>query len=127
MRVAAQVQAEMAVVLGRVFGLRLRAQHDLVDEELVLGALHASQDAVEQRRLQRPLRRQLDADRGQHLAQRPHLLERGLVMDAVDQRRACLLQRLGGRDVGEDHELLDQPMRVEPLAAPAPGRPCRRA
>ena len=25
------------------------------------------------------------------------------------------LQRLGGGDVGEDHELLDQPMRVESL------------
>ena len=25
------------------------------------------------------------------------------------------LQRLGGGDIGEDHELLDQPMRVEPL------------
>ena len=36
-------------------------------------------------------------------------------MDAVDQRRARLLQRLGGGDVGEDHELLDQPVRVEAL------------
>ena len=32
MRVAAQVQAEVAEVVGGVDGLRLRAQHDLVDE-----------------------------------------------------------------------------------------------
>ena len=36
-------------------------------------------------------------------------------MGAVDQRRAGLLEALGGRDIGEDHELLDQPMRVEAL------------
>ena len=50
MRVAAQVESEVAVVLGRVFGLRLRAQHDLVDQLLVLAALHPRQDAVEMRR-----------------------------------------------------------------------------
>ena len=34
MRIAAQVEAEMAVVLVAVFGLRLRAQHHLVDQRL---------------------------------------------------------------------------------------------
>ena len=32
MRVAAQIEAEMAVILMSVFGLRLRAQNDLIDE-----------------------------------------------------------------------------------------------
>ena len=41
-RVAAQVEPEMAVVLRRVFGLRLGAQHDLVDELLDVAALDAS-------------------------------------------------------------------------------------
>ena len=45
MRVAAQVEAEMPVILMRIFGLRLRAQNDLVDDVLVLHALHARQDA----------------------------------------------------------------------------------
>ena len=39
----------------------------------------------------------------------------GLVVHAVDQRHARPFQRLGRRDVGEDHELLDQPVGVEPL------------
>ncbi len=39
MGVAAQVQAEMAVILRRVFGLRLRAQHDFVDQRLGVAAL----------------------------------------------------------------------------------------
>ena len=34
-------------------------------------------------------------------------------MHAVDQRQRLLLQRLGGGDVGKNHELLDQPVRVE--------------
>ena len=34
MRVAAQIEAEMAVILVGVFGLRLRAQHHLVDQRL---------------------------------------------------------------------------------------------
>ena len=52
-RIAAQVQAEVAVVLRRVFGLRLRAQHHLVDQLLVLGAFHAREDLVEVARAQR--------------------------------------------------------------------------
>ena len=42
MGVAAQVEAEMAVVLVTVFGLRLGAQHDLVDQRLDRLPLHAA-------------------------------------------------------------------------------------
>ena len=44
MRVTAQVEAEMAVILVAVFGLRLRAQHDFVDQRLDRLALHPAQD-----------------------------------------------------------------------------------
>ena len=56
-----------------------------------------------------------DVERGEEFAQRFDLLRRGLVVHAIDQRHARALQRLGRRHVGEDHELLDQPVRVEPL------------
>ena len=115
MGVAAQVEPEMAVVLGRVLGLGLGAQHDLVDEGWCSVPATLARMRLNRARLERARLRQLDPDRGQDLAERAHLLERGLVMGAVDQRRARLLERLGGRDVGEDHELLDQPVRVEPL------------
>ena len=36
-------------------------------------------------------------------------------MHAVDDGAAPRLQRLGGGDVGLDHELFDQAVRVEPL------------
>ena len=45
MRVAAQIEAEMAVVLVAVFGLRLGAQHHLVDQRLDGLALHPVEHA----------------------------------------------------------------------------------
>ena len=41
----------------------------------------------------------------------------GPVVDAVHAGPAGLLQALGGGDVGGDHELLDQAMRIEALLA----------
>ena len=36
-------------------------------------------------------------------------------MDAVDQPLALRLQRLGRRDIGLDHELFDELVRIEPV------------
>ena len=63
MRVAAQIEAEMAVVLGGIFGLRLGAQHDLVDQLLDVAALHARQDVVELLGAQRAGLGQRDVER----------------------------------------------------------------
>ena len=41
MRVAAQIEAEMAEILRRIFGLRLRAQHHFIDQPFDIAALHA--------------------------------------------------------------------------------------
>ena len=51
----------------------------------------------------------------QELAQRFLLGERGRVVDAVDQPLALRLQRLGRCDIGLDHELFDELVRVEPV------------
>ncbi len=111
MGVAAQVEAEMAVVLRRVFRLRLGAQHHLVDEVLVGACCRTRvEDAVEQLGPQRALRlgssMPIDA---QELAERLPASPAGLVVHAIDQRRLLAFQRLGCGNVGEDHELLDQP------------------
>ena len=58
---------------------------------------------------------ELDAEGGEEIAEFADLLRARRVMGAVDQRRLRRLQRLGGGDVGEDHEFLDQPVRLEPL------------
>ena len=86
MRIAAQVQAEMPEIARPVLGLRLGAQHDLVQKLLVLGADGLGQDAV---KLARPVEAGLgrvDADAGQELRQRNELLGSRRVVNAVDQR-----------------------------------------
>ena len=69
--------------------------------------------------------RQLEAERGEKFRERGELLLRGLIMHAIDQGRALGFKFFGRGDVGRDHELLDQPMRVEAErgsdAAHAPG------
>jgi hypothetical protein len=46
-RIAAQVETEVAVVFGGIFGLCLGAQHDFVDQLLGLVAFDTLQDVVE--------------------------------------------------------------------------------
>jgi hypothetical protein len=75
MRIAAQVQAEVPVVVGGVLGLRLRAQHHIVDDLLVLGAAHLGEDAVELPGRDDLALGELDADRRQELAERMQLLD----------------------------------------------------
>ena len=58
-----------------------------------------------------PWRARCRAWRGIRAAHRPSPAR--LVVHAIDQRHARALQRLGRRDIGEDHEFLDQPVRVE--------------
>ena len=62
-----------------------------------------------------PSTRQLKADAVEESAQGLQLLRVRRVVDAVHARLPRRLQRLGGGDVGGDHEFLDQPMAVEPV------------
>ena len=55
-------------------------------------------------------------DGGQEVGERGDLFVAGLVVDAVDLRAVLLLQRLGGADIGLDHEFFDELVRIEPLA-----------
>ena len=87
MRVAAQVEAEMAVVLVAVFGLRLGAQNHFVDQSLDRLAAHAAQDAVEMRRAHALALRELDADGAEKLDQIVKLLGARRVMGAIEQWR----------------------------------------
>ena len=114
-RVAAQVEAEMAEILRRIFRLRLAAQHDFVDQPFDVAALYARQDAIERIRPQRAALGQRNVERRQKLPQRIDLFRRRLVVHAIDQRDARALAGFGGGHVGEDHELLDQPVRFQPL------------
>ena len=45
MGVTAQIETEMAEIFRRIFGLRLAAQHDFVDQPFDVAAFDARQDA----------------------------------------------------------------------------------
>ena len=60
--------------------------------------------------------RELDPERLQIILERDQLLAARRLVDAVHDRRLLRLQRLGRGDIGGDHIILDQLVRVEPLA-----------
>ncbi len=114
MRVAAQRQAEMPLIGGRIIGLGLGAQHLLHHLRAEIRLADPIQDMVERRRPDHLAQREGDAIGLQIILQRGQLLARGRFVDAVHDRGLLRLQRLGGGDVGGDHVILDQPVRIEP-------------
>ena len=117
MGVGGERQAEMAEPLGPVARLHLGAQH----------LLHDLRRAPSRRRRRSMMRlkvagldhlaeRELDVEGLEIVLQRDQLLAARRLVDAVHDRRLLRLERLGRGDVGGDHVILDQPVRVEPLA-----------
>ena len=106
----------MAERLGAVARLHLGAQHLLHDLGPRVVLADALEDAVEGRRLDHLAERELDVEGGEIILERDQFLAARRLVDAVHHRRLLLLQRLGRGDVGGDHIILDQPVRVEPLA-----------
>ncbi len=74
------------------------------------------EDVVEGRRPDHLAERELDLEGLQIILERDQLLAARRLVDAVHDRRLLRLQRLGRRDIGGDHIILDQLVRVEPLA-----------
>ncbi len=105
----------MAVIFRGIFGLRLRAQHDIVDELLGVTAFDARENAIERFRLEHAALGEGDIERCEEFAQCIDLFDRRLVVHAIDQRHARLLEGFGGGDVGHDHEFLDQAVRFQPF------------
>ena len=116
MRVTAERQPEMADVRGRIDRLHLRAQHLRHDLGTFGPLFDERQDAVEGLRLHDLAQRERQVERLEIFLERDHLLAARRIVDAVHHRRLLLLERARGRDVGGDHIILDQPVRVEPLA-----------
>ena len=77
MRVAPQVKAKMAVILGGVFGLGLAAQYHFVHQRFGIVSLDLRQHAIEQRRAQRAGFRERQIERLQEFLQVMNLLGEG--------------------------------------------------
>ena len=123
-----QVQAEMADIVGVVDRLRLAAQHHVVHHRSRAAVpLAFGQNAVEGARLHHLALGEADAEGAQEVGEGEQLLlrrRRRARGRSAGVRR--FLQRLGGRDIGQHHELLDQPHGFQPLADRRWRRSCRR-
>ena len=115
MRIAPQVEAEMAVILGGVFGLGLRAQHHFIHQLFGIVPLDLRQHVIEQRRAQRAAFRERQIEGFQEFLEIVNLLERRFIVHPIDKRQRLLFKHFGRGDIGQDHELFDQFVRIEPL------------
>ena len=82
---------------------------------IVILAADLAQHAIEQSRAQRTGFCKRQIERFQEFLEVVNLLLARLVVHPIDKRQRLLFKHFGRGDVGEDHELLDQAMRVEPL------------
>ena len=106
----------MAEPLGRVARLHLGAEqllHDLLAPVAVADPLD---DPVEGSGLDHLAQRELDSEGLEIILERDQLLAARRLVDAVHDRRLLRFERARGGDVGGDHVILDQPVRVEPVA-----------
>mgnify|MGYP003349289406 CR=1 FL=1 len=103
----------MSAPLRRVHRLCLGAQHQLVDDRLVRRALDALQHLIEVPGPQALPGRQLVPERCQKVAQVLDALRLGLVVHAIHGRHLGIAEFDRRRDVGSDHELLDDLVRIK--------------
>src|SRR5262245_39496211 len=115
MRVAGEIEAEVPGVQSAIGGLRLGAQHDLVDELARRQTLGALEHAVEVARAQGCRARKFELEARQEFAQRDEFFLRGRLVHTIDHGSALCGERFGGGDVGRNYELFDQTVRLEPF------------
>ncbi len=115
-RVGPEREAEMAAILRAVIGLCLAAQDLLHHLGAELNLAQLIDQAVEGGGRDDLPQRKGNLKRRQIFLERDEFFAARRFMDAVHDRRLLRLQRLGRGDVGRDHVILDQLMRIEPFA-----------
>ncbi|KUP93252.1 hypothetical protein TRIHO_19080 [Tritonibacter horizontis] len=116
MRVVAQGEAEMAEILREVIGLLHRPQGRDVDQLGIVGPGRGVQQRVQVTGLQHLPLGERETRRAGGFAQVFQFVRIGLLVDPEQQRLAFLDQGLGGGDIGQDHQLFDQPMCIQTTA-----------
>ena len=106
----------MTEVLRTVARLHLGAQDLLHDLGARVMLADAVQKVIEGRGLDHLAESELDVEGGEIILERDQLLAARRFVDAIHHGGLLGLERLGRGDVGGDHVILDQPVRVEPFA-----------
>ena len=105
-------EAEVPDVERIVDRLRHRPHDQRLDEGPVLRLAEALGDAAQVARLHFLRQFGLDTERGERREQAIETLLLGRAMDPVETARLTLLEGAGRRDIGEDHALLDEFVRL---------------
>src|SRR3546814_19154097 len=82
---------------------------------LEIGIADAREDMVEGRGLDHLSQRELEIEGLEIILERDQLLAARRLVDAVPDGRLLRLQRLRRRDIGRDHIILDQLVRLDPF------------
>ena len=116
MGVAREGEPEMAERIGGVARLHLRSEHLLHD--LGAGVMLADpiEDPVEGRWLDHLAEREFEVVGFEVILERDQFLAARRFVDPVHHGRLARFERLGRGDVGGDHVILDQLVRVQALA-----------
>src|SRR6476646_7777303 len=85
MRVAAEIESEVAVIFRGILGLRLGAQDNFVDQLFGITAFYAGKNTVEGFRLEYAALGKRNVERLEEFTQCLHFLHRRLVVHAIDE------------------------------------------
>ncbi len=113
--IGGECQAEVAEILRRIIGLGHRAQNGHVDQLAIVGVLGLGQKAVEMGCFQHLPFGQHHARGLRDFTKCIEFFRRGFLVHPEQKGRAFCDQRLGGGDVGEDHEFFDQPVGIQTI------------
>ncbi len=106
----------MAGAVRGIARLCLRTQDQLVHQSLVIMALDLFNDLGQMSGLDHLSLGERDVHALQNIAEAIDPVAIRAVMGAIEGGLLCLVQRLGGGDIGGNHEFLDQPVTVETRA-----------
>ena len=113
MGIAAEIEPEMTEIVRAVDGLRLGPQHHFIDDVLLLGAGDAAEIWLKCCGfITWPWGGRCRSSRGNRASARTFSCEGDSWMR---KKRHLVLRQFRGRDIGGDHELLDQAMRGQSL------------
>ena len=109
----AEIETEVADIARRVRRLALGAQHQLADDRRQLVLLQLLEQARQVGGTRERARPTAHAETLEQLGERLELDRIGRIVNAVHAMHARLIEGFRRGDVGGDHELLDQPMRIQ--------------
>ena len=115
MGIGPERQTEMTLVDGRVIGLGLGPQNLLHDLGLEIGIANTRDKAIEHFRRDHLPQCEWYLECFEKVLESHELFACRRLMDAVHHRGLLGLQRLGRGDVCRNHEILDQPVSIEPF------------